>query len=137
MCCRRWRDLNSKSTMMLYRRRHETFRCFPLLGTNHFYRPQRSCGQGYVFTSVCDSVNTPRRRLLLRTVRILLECILVITLLLMLTSEINFILKMTHLAKFILSVIVDSMHPLVAHLRLSKGFCKKDQDCKTSLKNWH
>ena len=23
----------------------------------HFYRPQRSCGQGYVFTRVCDSVN--------------------------------------------------------------------------------
>ena len=23
----------------------------------HFYRPQRSCGQGYVFTSVCDSVH--------------------------------------------------------------------------------
>ena len=26
------------------------------LGT-HFYRPQRSCGQGYVFTRVCDSVH--------------------------------------------------------------------------------
>ena len=27
--------------------------------TSHFcsYRPQRSCGQGYVFTRVCDSVN--------------------------------------------------------------------------------
>ena len=25
---------------------------------NNFYRPQRSCGQGYVFTRVCDSVNT-------------------------------------------------------------------------------
>ena len=24
----------------------------------HFYRPQRSCGQGYVFTRVCHSVNT-------------------------------------------------------------------------------
>ena len=23
----------------------------------HLYRPQRSCGQGYVFTRVCDSVN--------------------------------------------------------------------------------
>ena len=23
----------------------------------NFYRPQRSCGQGYVFTRVCDSVN--------------------------------------------------------------------------------
>ena len=23
----------------------------------YFYRPQRSCGQGYVFTRVCDSVN--------------------------------------------------------------------------------
>ena len=23
----------------------------------HFYRPQRSCGQGYVFTRVCDSVH--------------------------------------------------------------------------------
>ena len=45
--------------------------------TRYIYRPQRSCGQGYVFTRVCDSVNTPRRRLLLRTVRILLECILV------------------------------------------------------------
>ena len=41
------------------------------------YRPQRSCGQGYVCTRVCDSVNTPGRRLLSRTVRILLECILV------------------------------------------------------------
>ena len=25
--------------------------------TNNFYRPQRSCGQGYVFTRVCHSVN--------------------------------------------------------------------------------
>ena len=25
-----------------------------------FYRPQRSCGQGYVFTRVCDSVNGGR-----------------------------------------------------------------------------
>ena len=25
--------------------------------TVHIYRPQRSCGQGYVFTGVCDSVN--------------------------------------------------------------------------------
>ena len=24
---------------------------------NHCYRPQRSCGQGYVFTRVCDSVH--------------------------------------------------------------------------------
>ena len=24
---------------------------------NHLYRPQRSCGQGYVFTHVCDSVH--------------------------------------------------------------------------------
>ena len=24
---------------------------------NYFYRPQRSCGQGYVFTCVCDSVH--------------------------------------------------------------------------------
>ena len=24
---------------------------------DHHYRPQRSCGQGYVFTRVCDSVN--------------------------------------------------------------------------------
>ena len=23
----------------------------------YYYRPQRSCGQGYVFTRVCDSVN--------------------------------------------------------------------------------
>ena len=23
----------------------------------NFYRPQRSCGQGYVFTRVCDSVH--------------------------------------------------------------------------------
>ena len=69
-----------------------------------FYRPQRSCGQGYVFTRVCDSVNggvclsacwdttpprsrhppeqtPPRSRLQHsvkeRPVRILLECILV------------------------------------------------------------
>ena len=71
---------------------------------NNYYRPQRSC-EGYVFTRFCHSVHrgvclsacwdttpqeqTPRgeipleqtpppRRLLLRTVRILLECILVI-----------------------------------------------------------
>ena len=25
--------------------------------TKSYYRPQRSCGQGYVFTRVCDSVN--------------------------------------------------------------------------------
>ena len=25
--------------------------------THVFYRPQRSCGQGYVFTRVCDSVH--------------------------------------------------------------------------------
>ena len=51
---------------------------FPLFQSNIFhYRPQQSCGEGYVFTRVCDSINTPRRRLLLRTVRILLECILV------------------------------------------------------------
>ena len=25
--------------------------------TSAYYRPQRSCGQGYVFTRVCDSVN--------------------------------------------------------------------------------
>ena len=33
---------------------------FGKLGRSHlcFYRPQRSCGQGYVFTRVCDSVNT-------------------------------------------------------------------------------
>ena len=24
---------------------------------SYYYRPQRSCGQGYVFTRVCDSVN--------------------------------------------------------------------------------
>ena len=24
---------------------------------HHYYRPQRSCGQGYVFTRVCDSVH--------------------------------------------------------------------------------
>ena len=28
-----------------------------LLTSPHYYRPQRSCGQGYVFTRVCDSVN--------------------------------------------------------------------------------
>ena len=70
--------------------------------TVNYYRPQRSC-EGYVFTRVCHSVHgrgggipaciaggipaclaaggvetPPRsRRLLLRTVRILLECILV------------------------------------------------------------
>ena len=24
---------------------------------DNYYRPQRSCGQGYVFTRVCDSIN--------------------------------------------------------------------------------
>ena len=70
----------------------------------YVYRPQRSCGQGYVFTRVCDSVHrgvclsacwdtTPRKETLQkeapprkethwhtvneRLVRILLECILV------------------------------------------------------------
>ena len=28
-----------------------------LMGVLGHYRPQRSCGQGYVFTRVCDSVN--------------------------------------------------------------------------------
>ena len=28
--------------------------------TNYYYRPQRSCGQGYVFTRVCDSVHRGR-----------------------------------------------------------------------------
>ena len=32
------------------------FNSFIFFGFN-FYRPQRSCGQGYVFTRVCDSVN--------------------------------------------------------------------------------
>ena len=40
-------------------------------GMHSCYRPQRSCGQGYVFTRVCDSVHNER------PVRILLECILV------------------------------------------------------------
>ena len=31
--------------------------CSPLYFCTHFYRPQRSCGQGYVFTRVCDSVH--------------------------------------------------------------------------------
>ena len=30
---------------------------FPFNDFSSFYRPQRSCGQGYVFTRVCDSVN--------------------------------------------------------------------------------
>ena len=41
----------------------------PSVFYGHFYRPQRSCGQGYVFTRVCDSVhrggspeNPPRTR---------------------------------------------------------------------------
>ena len=54
-----------------------------------YYRPQRSC-EGYVFTPVClstrgvclsacwDTTHPPSRRLLLRTVRILLECILIV-----------------------------------------------------------
>ena len=35
------------------------FNCFTCKsqGKKLFYRPQRSCGQGYVFTRVCDSVN--------------------------------------------------------------------------------
>ena len=34
------------------------FSSFQLLFILHtYYRPQRSCGQGYVFTRVCDSVN--------------------------------------------------------------------------------
>ena len=32
-------------------------KCFTCLMNVYFYRPQRSCGQGYVFTRVCDSVN--------------------------------------------------------------------------------
>ena len=28
--------------------------------TNYYYRPQQSCGQGYVFTRVCDSVHRGR-----------------------------------------------------------------------------
>ena len=71
------------------------------LGQGNIYRSQRSCGQGYVFTRVCDSVNgggvvclsacwiptPPRSRhppgsrlrdtVNERLVRILLECILV------------------------------------------------------------
>ena len=46
---------------------------FPRWGTapeygakTYYYRPQRSCGQGYVFTRVCDSVN---RGVLRRTSR--------------------------------------------------------------------
>ena len=31
--------------------------CTLCLVTECHYRPQRSCGQGYVFTRVCDSVN--------------------------------------------------------------------------------
>ena len=75
--------------------------------TNNFYRPQRSCGKVIIFTSVCQEfcprgwgwvsasvhagIHPPgrhppgrhpppnSRRLLQRTVRILLECILVLT----------------------------------------------------------
>ena len=73
-----------------------------MIKSAYFYRPQRNC-EGYVFTPVCHSVHSggrsasvpagipprkhtplreahpplPRRRLALRTVRILLECILV------------------------------------------------------------
>ena len=32
----------------------KTYLSMPYL---HFHRPQRSCGQGYVFTHVCDSVH--------------------------------------------------------------------------------
>ena len=72
------------------------FNSFPTIERHHYYRPQRSC-EGYVFTRVCHSVQgggclpqcmlvychhhrpppPPYPRLLLRTVRILLECILV------------------------------------------------------------
>ena len=31
--------------------------CTVSKGNGDFYRPQRSCGQGYVFARVCDSVN--------------------------------------------------------------------------------
>ena len=73
-----------------------------VVGVKAYYRPQRSCGQGYVFTRVCDSVQggvcisacwdttplphpreqTPPGSRLQHTVngrpvRILLECILV------------------------------------------------------------
>ena len=62
----------------------------------HYYRPQTKLREGYVFTSVCDSVNggvypimpwshstppppdqTPPLVVAVRAVRILLECILV------------------------------------------------------------
>ena len=62
---------------------------------NGLLPPATKLGQGYVFTRVCDSVHggggacsrgpaggDPPRRLLLRAVRILLECILVFILLL-------------------------------------------------------
>ena len=63
---------------------------------NGLLPPATKLGQGYVFTRVCDSVHgeggcllpgagwwrPPPRRLLLRAVRILLECILVFILLL-------------------------------------------------------
>ena len=35
----------------------QNLRCFKSVLLPHFYRSQRSCGQGYVFTRVCDSVN--------------------------------------------------------------------------------
>ena len=35
----------------------ENITLLPSFGGGNYYRPQRSCGQGYVFTRVCDSVH--------------------------------------------------------------------------------
>ena len=40
---------------MTYFDHYSLAQCKMVMG--HFYRPQRSCGQGYVFTRVCDSVH--------------------------------------------------------------------------------
>ena len=53
---------------------HSCYR--PQQSCEGYYRPLRSC-EGYVFTGVCLSTGG-ESRLLLRTVRILLECILVL-----------------------------------------------------------
>ena len=52
----------------------------------------------------------------------------------MLVLEINCIYKTAYLVEFGTYVIVETVHSLVAHTKLSEGFCQKDQHCKTSVK---
>ena len=47
-CARSCCDFTMATTRLLF---------LLVVGFTGFYRPQRSCGQGYVFTRVCDSVH--------------------------------------------------------------------------------